>query len=218
MEEKIKSLKEIHLEKMEQGKFDYDHFLKFLLTHRIPYKQRTLKRNTHISIENQPFKHIYFIESGVISCNRDKNIIGFLGEKNIVGLSNPYTNDNSFYTMKVLQPTTVYEFDRADMLTMLLGFQEGWLFLYANNHKKEEMLFNKTLLLQEAAEHRLLVLLKEVARLFGEYRDGILVIPNYFSKTLLANYANLSTKTFTILCNEWTETGELVFDNESLAL
>lgn len=216
MEEKVKSLKEIHLERMEQGKFDYDHFLQFLLAHRIPYKQRILKRNTYLSIENQPFKHIYFIESGVISCNRDKNIIGFLGKKNIVGLSNPYTNDDSFYTLKVLQPTIVYEFDRASMLTTLLGFQEGWLFLYANNHKKDEMLFDKTLLLQEAAEHRLLVLLKEVAHLFGDYRDGILFIPNYFSKTLLANYANLSTKTFNTLCGEWAEAGQLVFDETSL--
>ncbi|MBC6309206.1 Crp/Fnr family transcriptional regulator [Listeria sp. FSL L7-1582] len=214
MEEKIKSLKEIHLENMNQGKFDYHHFLEFLLTHRIPYKKRILKRNTHIFTENQPFKNIYFIESGVISCNRDQNIIGFLGKTNIIGLSNPYTNDDSFYTMKVIHSATVYEFDRADMLTMLLSFQEGWLFLYANNHRKEEMLFNKTLLLQEAAEHRLLTLLKEVAHLFGDYRDGILFIPNYFSKALLANYANLSTKTCGILCNEWTENGELVFDGD----
>ncbi|EUJ27896.1 cAMP-binding domain-containing protein [Listeria cornellensis FSL F6-0969] len=104
------------------------------------------------------------------------------------------------------------------MLTTLLSFQEGWLFLYANNHKKEEMLFSKTLLLQETANHRLLVLLKDVARLFGEYHDGILFIPNYFSKTLLANYANLSIRTFNTLCSEWMEAGQLVFDDEPLTL
>ncbi|EUJ27897.1 hypothetical protein [Listeria cornellensis] len=77
MEEKIKSLKEIHLENIEKGKFDYDHFLEFLLTHRVPYRRRTLKRNTTLSIENQPFKHIYFIKSGALSCNKDKTSLVF---------------------------------------------------------------------------------------------------------------------------------------------
>ncbi|AQY50316.1 putative cyclic nucleotide-binding proteins (Crp-like) [Listeria weihenstephanensis FSL R9-0317] len=218
MTEKIQSLQDTYIEQIGNGAFDYDHFLEFLLSNRVPYKKKILNRNICISTENKPFKSIYFIDSGVVSCKKEGNIIGFLGGKHIIGLSNPYTKDNAFYTTKTVQSTCVYEFDRAKMLAMLLSYQFGWLFLYANNHDKEVMLVDKTQLLKEPAEYRFVTLLKEIARLFGKLRNETIYIPAYFSKTMLASYANLSTRSINTLCNDLVQKGVLVFEEESPAL
>ncbi|HDA9544943.1 TPA: Crp/Fnr family transcriptional regulator, partial [Listeria innocua] len=160
----------------------------------------------------------YFIEKGIVSLEKEKNVVSFLGSNQIAGLNDYFMAEANVYTAKVIETVTAYEFDKQDIICSIIGMQEGWLYLYLNNRNHENVLIEKCNLMRGNGESRLRESLEQLGDFFGVEKEGVLRIPKCFTRKLIANYANLSVRSVTHLCGKLIETGFLAENSKSFIL
>ncbi|EFR93180.1 conserved hypothetical protein, partial [Listeria innocua FSL J1-023] len=159
-----------------------------------------------------------FIEKGIVSLEKEKNVVSFLGFNQIAGLNDYFMAEANVYTAKVIETVTAYEFDKEDIICSIIGMQEGWLYLYLNNRNHENVLIEKCNLLRGNGESRLRESLEQLGSFFGIEKEGVLRIPKCFTRKLIANYANLSVRSVTHLCGKLIENGFLAENSKSFIL
>ncbi|HCJ4473314.1 TPA: Crp/Fnr family transcriptional regulator, partial [Listeria innocua] len=128
---------------------------------------------------------------GIVSLEKEKNIVSFLGSNQIAGLNDYFMAEANVYTAKVIETVTAYEFDKEDIFCSIIGMQEGWLYLYLNNRNHENVLIAKCNLMRGNGESRLRESLEQLGSFFGTEKEGVVRIPKCFTRKLIANYANL---------------------------
>lgn len=181
-------------------------------------KKTKISTNTILLTEDIINTKVYFIEKGIVSLEKEKNVVSFLGSNQIAGLNDYFMAEANVYTAKVIETVTAYEFDKQDIICSIIGMQEGWLYLYLNNRNHENVLIEKCNLMRGNGESRLRESLEQLGDFFGVEKEGVLRIPKCFTRKLIANYANLSVRSVTHLCGKLIETGFLAENSKSFIL
>lgn len=200
-------LVELYSHRVVRQRFNYDNFLNTLLENRVPYTKKMIPKQTILITEREADPFVYFIERGIVSLERDEQVISFLGGKQIAGLSNTFIIEESLYTFRALERCSVYAFQREAVVELLLSMQEGWIYLYVNHMNHEGFLIEQCLIMREPSEIRLKHCLAE---LLGRYvvSDGKKqMLAKCFTKKVISNYANVSTKTMTQTWKNWSDEG-----------
>ncbi|EAK9792821.1 Crp/Fnr family transcriptional regulator, partial [Listeria monocytogenes] len=185
---------DLYSKKILEEEFGYASFLQTLIDNRIPYKKTRIPTNMILLTEDTINTKVYFIEKGIVSLEKNKNVISFLGSNQIAGLNDYFMAEANVYTARVIETITAYEFDKEDIICSIIGMQEGWLYLYLNNRNHENVLIEKCNLMRGNGESRLKDSLKQIGKYFGSEKEGALRIPKCFTKKIIANYSNLSVR------------------------
>ncbi|EAH0128760.1 Crp/Fnr family transcriptional regulator [Listeria monocytogenes] len=209
---------DLYSKKILEEEFGYTCFLQTLIDNRIPYKKTRIPSNMILLIEDTINTKVYFIEKGIVSLEKNKNVISFLGSNQIAGLNDYFMAEANLYTARVIETITAYEFDKEDIICSIIGMQEGWLYLYLNNRNHENVLIEKCNLMRGNGENRLKESLEQLGRYFGNEKEGVLRIPKCFTKKIIANYSNLSVRSVTHLCRKLVEAGFLAENSKSFVL
>ncbi|EAG5585278.1 Crp/Fnr family transcriptional regulator [Listeria monocytogenes] len=209
---------DLYSKKILEEEFGYTCFLQTLIDNRIPYKKTRIPSNMILLTEDTINTKVYFIEKGIVSLEKNKNVISFLGSNQIAGLNDYFMAEANLYTARVIETITAYEFDKEDIICSIIGMQEGWLYLYLNNRNHENVLIEKCNLMRGNGENRLKESLEQLGRYFGNEKEGVLHIPKCFTKKIIANYSNLSVRSVTHLCRKLVESGFLAENSKSFVL
>ncbi|EKQ8538015.1 Crp/Fnr family transcriptional regulator [Listeria monocytogenes] len=209
---------DLYSKKILEEEFGYTCFLQTLIDNRIPYKKTRIPSNMILLTEDTINTKVYFIEKGIVSLEKNKNVISFLGSNQIAGLNDYFMAETNLYTARVIETITAYEFDKEDIICSIIGMQEGWLYLYLNNRNHENVLIEKCNLMRGNGENRLKESLEQLGRYFGNEKEGVLRIPKCFTKKIIANYSNLSVRSVTHLCRKLVEAGFLAENSKSFVL
>ncbi len=209
---------DLYSKKILEEEFGYTCFLQTLIDNRIPYKKTRIPSNMILLTEDTINTKVYFIEKGIVSLEKNKNVISFLGSNQIAGLNDYFMAEANLYTARVIETITAYEFDKEDIICSIIGMQEGWLYLYLNNRNHENVLIEKCNLMRGNGENRLKESLEQLGRYFGNEKKGVLRIPKCFTKKIIANYSNLSVRSVTHLCRKLVEAGFLAENSKSFVL
>ncbi|EJO7698943.1 Crp/Fnr family transcriptional regulator [Listeria monocytogenes] len=209
---------DLYSKKILEEEFGYTCFLQTLIDNRIPYKKTRIPSNMILLTEDTINTKVYFIEKGIVSLEKNKNVISFLGSNQITGLNDYFMAEANLYTARVIETITAYEFDKEDIICSIIGMQEGWLYLYLNNRNHENVLIEKCNLMRGNGENRLKESLEQLGRYFGNEKEGVLRIPKCFTKKIIANYSNLSVRSVTHLCRKLVEAGFLAENSKSFVL
>ncbi|EAF2184442.1 Crp/Fnr family transcriptional regulator, partial [Listeria monocytogenes] len=209
---------DLYSKKILEEEFGYTCFLQTLIDNRIPYKKTRIPSNMILLTEDTINTKVYFIEKGIVSLEKNKNVISFLGSNQIAGLNDYFMAEANLYTARVIETITAYEFDKEDIICSIIGMQEGWLYLYLNNRNHENVLIEKCNLMRGNGENRLKKSLEQLGRYFGNEKEGVLRIPKCFTKKIIANYSNLSVRSVTHLCRKLVESGFLAENSKSFVL
>ncbi|EAD3092497.1 Crp/Fnr family transcriptional regulator [Listeria monocytogenes] len=209
---------DLYSKKILEEVFGYTCFLQTLIDNRIPYKKTRIPSNMILLTEDTINTKVYFIEKGIVSLEKNKNVISFLGSNQIAGLNDYFMAEANLYTARVIETITAYEFDKEDIICSIIGMQEGWLYLYLNNRNHENVLIEKCNLMRGNGENRLKESLEQLGRYFGNEKEGVLRIPKCFTKKIIANYSNLSVRSVTHLCRKLVEAGFLAENSKSFVL
>ncbi|PMQ68135.1 Crp/Fnr family transcriptional regulator [Listeria monocytogenes] len=209
---------DLYSKKILEEEFGYTCFLQTLIDNRIPYKKTRIPSNMILLTEDTINTKVYFIEKGIVSLEKNKNVISFLGSNQIAGLNDYFMAEANLYTARVVETITAYEFDKEDIICSIIGMQEGWLYLYLNNRNHENVLIEKCNLMRGNGENRLKESLEQLGRYFGNEKEGVLRIPKCFTKKIIANYSNLSVRSVTHLCRKLVEAGFLAENSKSFVL
>ncbi|EAE8991776.1 Crp/Fnr family transcriptional regulator [Listeria monocytogenes] len=209
---------DLYSKKILEEEFGYTCFLQTLIDNRIPYKKTRIPSNMILLTEDTINTKVYFIEKGIVSLEKNKNVISFLGSNQIAGLNDYFMAEANLYTARVIETITAYEFDKEDIICSIIGMQEGWLYLYLNNRNHENILIEKCNLMRGNGENRLKESLEQLGRYFGNEKEGVLRIPKCFTKKIIANYSNLSVRSVTHLCRKLVEAGFLAENSKSFVL
>lgn len=209
---------DLYSKKILEEEFGYTCFLQTLIDNRIPYKKTRIPSNMILLTEDTINTKVYFIEKGIVSLEKNKNVISFLGSNQIAGLNDYFMAEANLYTARVIETITAYEFDKEDIICSIIGMQEGWLYLYLNNRNHENVLIEKCNLMRGNGENRLKESHKWLGRYFGNEKEGVLRIPKCFTKKIIANYSNLSVRSVTHLCRKLVEAGFLAENSKSFVL
>ncbi|EAF1707422.1 Crp/Fnr family transcriptional regulator [Listeria monocytogenes] len=209
---------DLYSKKILEEEFGYTCFLQTLIDNRIPYKKTRIPSNMILLTEDTINTKVYFIEKGIVSLEKNKNVISFLGSNQIAGLNDYFMAEANLYTARVIETITAYEFDKEDIICSIIGMQEGWLYLYLNNRNHENVLIEKCNLMRGNGENRLKESLDQLGRYFGNEKEGVLRIPKCFTKKIIANYSNLSVRSVTHLCRKLVEAGFLAENSKSFVL
>ncbi|EAE5259156.1 Crp/Fnr family transcriptional regulator [Listeria monocytogenes] len=209
---------DLYSKKILEEEFGYTCFLQTLIDNRIPYKKTRIPSNMILLTEDTINTKVYFIEKGIVSLEKNKNVISFLGSNQIAGLNDYFMAEANLYTARVIETITAYEFDKEDIICSIIGMQEGWLYLYLNNRNHENVLIEKCNLMRGNGENRLKESLEQLGRYFGNEKEGVLRIPKCFTKKIIANYSNLSVRSVTNLCRKLVEAGFLAENSKSFVL
>ncbi|MCE8089709.1 Crp/Fnr family transcriptional regulator [Listeria monocytogenes] len=209
---------DLYSKKILEEEFGYTCFLQTLIDNRIPYKKTRIPSNMILLTEDTINTKVYFIEKGIVSLEKNKNVISFLGSNQIAGLNDYFMAEANLYTARVIETITAYEFDKEDIICSIIGMQEGWIYLYLNNRNHENVLIEKCNLMRGNGENRLKESLEQLGRYFGNEKEGVLRIPKCFTKKIIANYSNLSVRSVTHLCRKLVEAGFLAENSKSFVL
>ncbi|HDT8520562.1 Crp/Fnr family transcriptional regulator [Listeria monocytogenes] len=209
---------DLYSKKILEEEFGYTCFLQTLIDNRIPYKKTRIPSNMILLTEDTINTKVYFIEKGIVSLEKNKNVISFLGSNQIAGLNDYFMAEANLYTARVIETITAYEFDKEDIICSIIGMQEEWLYLYLNNRNHENVLIEKCNLMRGNGENRLKESLEQLGRYFGNEKEGVLRIPKCFTKKIIANYSNLSVRSVTHLCRKLVEAGFLAENSKSFVL
>ncbi|EAF5349378.1 Crp/Fnr family transcriptional regulator [Listeria monocytogenes] len=209
---------DLYSKKILEEEFGYTCFLQTLIDNRIPYKKTRIPSNMILLTKDTINTKVYFIEKGIVSLEKNKNVISFLGSNQIAGLNDYFMAEANLYTARVIETITAYEFDKEDIICSIIGMQEGWLYLYLNNRNHENVLIEKCNLMRGNGENRLKESLEQLGRYFGNEKEGVLRIPKCFTKKIIANYSNLSVRSVTHLCRKLVEAGFLAENSKSFVL
>ncbi|EBD1392833.1 Crp/Fnr family transcriptional regulator, partial [Listeria monocytogenes] len=158
---------DLYSKKILEEEFGYTCFLQTLIDNRIPYKKTRIPSNMILLTEDTINTKVYFIEKGIVSLEKNKNVISFLGSNQIAGLNDYFMAEANLYTARVIETITAYEFDKEDIICSIIGMQEGWLYLYLNNRNHENVLIEKCNLMRGNGENRLKESLEQLGRYFG---------------------------------------------------
>ncbi|MBC1547682.1 Crp/Fnr family transcriptional regulator [Listeria cossartiae] len=209
---------DLYSKKILEEEFGYASFLQTLIDNKIPYKKIKMPTNMILLTEDTINTKVYFIEKGIVSLEKNKNVISFLGSNQIVGLNDYFMAEANVYTARVIETITAYEFDKEDIICSIIGMQEGWLYLYLNNRNHENILIEKCNLMRGNGESRLKDSLEQLGIFFGVEKEGVLRIPKCFTRKIIANYSNLSVRSVTHLCRKLIESGFLAENSKSFVL
>ncbi|MBC1459153.1 Crp/Fnr family transcriptional regulator [Listeria newyorkensis] len=200
-------LVELYSHRVIRSRFNYDSFLDILLENRVPYTKKMIPKQTVLIKEKEVDPFVYFIESGVVSLEREEQVISFLGTKEIAGLSNTFIIEESLYTFRTLERCQVYAFHRSALVELLLSMQEGWIYLYMNHMNHDSFLVEQCLVMREPSEIRLKHCLTGLLDKYSVFEDGKVLLAKCFTKKIISNYANVSTKTMTQTWKLWSDEG-----------
>lgn len=176
---------DLYSKKILEEEFGYTCFLQTLIDNRIPYKKTRIPSNMILLTEDTINTKVYFIEKGIVSLEKNKNVISFLGSNQIAGLNDYFMAEANLYTARVIETITAYEFDKEDIICSIIGMQEGWLYLYLNNRNHENVLIEKCNLMRGNGENRLKESLEQLGRYFGNEKKACYAFQNVSQRKLL---------------------------------
>lgn len=155
-------------------------------------KSEVIKKDRQIQT-NQFQDKIYFLRKGIVEITELDNMIYLVGSGNFLNLNGGILADNGADTsVRVIERAELLVFDRYEALYHLLGMQEGYIYLFYQERKKNEYLKKNCLLLKRKGIERLLGMLDLLAQNFGELQSDGYLLPRGITLRFLEDYTHLS--------------------------
>ncbi|MBC2369824.1 Crp/Fnr family transcriptional regulator [Listeria booriae] len=184
---------ELYDEKEIQSVFCESQLISFLTEkENIRHKRKEFKKGQYLNAGNHmENSKVYYIMEGIISVGNETDILYFIGPGHFVGLEHFMFNPQLPIEPKSLSSITLLEFEKEDILCLLVSLQEGWLYNYVINHNIliKLIVINKNLRLRPVA--RGVELAKELLPEFSKVESGITILSEVFTYTVLRKYLKI---------------------------
>ncbi|WP_430536693.1 cyclic nucleotide-binding domain-containing protein [Listeria rocourtiae] len=184
---------ELYDEKEIQSVFCESQLIRFLTeTENIRYKRKEFKKGQYLNTGNHvEDSKVYYIVEGVISIENETDILYFIGPGHFVGLEHFMFHSPLPIESKSLSNITLLEFEKEDILFLLMSLQEGWLYNYVINHNimTKLMGINKNLRLRPVS--RGVELVKELLPEFSKVESGVTIVSEFLTYTVLRKYLRI---------------------------
>ncbi len=135
---------------------------------------------------------VYFILSGIVAVKRDGNLLYFRGENHFIGLETILFSEKSEFVTSNIGRVELIEFSKVEVLELLMGLQEGWLYCYLINKDLNQLLMRNYSNFQAKPYERCKQMLTDLAKEFGSSSEPSAVLPKQFTLNLLTNYLGIS--------------------------
>ncbi|WP_179946385.1 MULTISPECIES: Crp/Fnr family transcriptional regulator [Listeria] len=187
----LTEIKELYSNDAVESNFNQQNLMKLLIqSPQVKHEYRKMKKNHVIN----PIKsnEIYFLTSGIIVSQHQDFPISLQQTNEFIGLDTIILQGDYVDNYRPIIDCEVIVFQKSEVLLELLSHQEGWLFLALEMQKQNNVLTNRYLLMNENSFSRLSATFFELASKFGVKQDDAYILPKYFSKKFISEYAGLS--------------------------
>ncbi|MBC2160146.1 Crp/Fnr family transcriptional regulator [Listeria booriae] len=154
-------------------------------------------------------RYIYRVLNGKVVLKRNDIIISIIGEGDFIGISSLFNSSNDIDSYEALEDITLLVFDKNELLLVLFGLQEGWVYLLLQEKLLNEEITNNHMLLCQTGKVRLKNTLYNLADEYGTPVSEGKLIPKCFNRTMLSSYTNLSLTTIKRLTESYMREGWL---------
>lgn len=177
--------------------------------------EKTMNKNQVLVEEGEENEQVYFIKRGIVAFTQDENIFGFEKEEHFLGLETFLFNDIQPYTIVAMEKVEVLLFVKEEIMDILMGLQEGWLYLYLLNQAEQKRVQKSCLHLHLKGSNRSKKMLIDLAKNFGQLDGEAIVLPSCFSKKTVISYFGLSFNTGKTLLEKLQREGFLLQSNKA---
>ncbi|MBC1983251.1 Crp/Fnr family transcriptional regulator [Listeria booriae] len=192
-----------HGEYLIRSQFNSKSLLTGLIEASEVHEYRSLvKRNHALICEGSSTDYLYYIKEGVVSIRQGAYTFGFIGAGHFIGLDTLLMHNKPRYTVRILETTEMYIFDRLEVMEYLFSLQEGWIFFYLLEKEARNRLLKYQHFMTYKGSERLEAMLLDLAGTFGSHNDELITLPKCFTKRRIADYANFSLNTITSLIKQ----------------
>ncbi|MBC1551743.1 Crp/Fnr family transcriptional regulator [Listeria booriae] len=200
-------------------KIQVSKFLTSLLDSTISRERLTLKKNDKIeltSTNNTPY--IFVIVSGVTGIFSTTNVaIDFAGEGDLLDY-NVYSSQ--LFGKALTDEVTIWRFEQAEVFNMIAQNQDiqiqHYHMLQAIQHRLEKKQMQATLDTKEM----IAAFIHTLASRYNPNADdqGMIELPRYFTRKMIANYAGVSLSTLTTHLQRLAEEDRVLFNTRVLLI
>ncbi|MBC2003657.1 Crp/Fnr family transcriptional regulator [Listeria booriae] len=200
-------------------KIQVSKFLTSLLDSKISRERLTLKKNDKIeltSTNNTPY--IFVIVSGVTGIFSTTNVaIDFAGEGDLLDY-NVYSSQ--LFGKALTDEVTIWRFEQAEVFNMIAQNQDiqiqHYHMLQAIQHRLEKKQMQATLDTKEM----IAAFIHTLASRYNPNADdqGMIELPRYFTRKMIANYAGVSLSTLTTHLQRLAEEDRVLFNTRVLLI
>ncbi|MBC1936205.1 Crp/Fnr family transcriptional regulator [Listeria grandensis] len=200
--------------KIQAGKF-----LTSLLESDITRDRMTLKKNDKIeltSTNNTPY--IFVIVSGVAGIFSSTNVaIDFAGEGDLLDY-NVYSSQ--LFGKALTDEVTVWRFAQSDVFNKIAASSEIQLQHYHMLQTIQRRLEKKQIQATLDMKNRIAAFIHTLATRYNPKADdqGMIELPRYFSRKMIANYAGISLSTLTTHLQQLMEEDRVIFNKRVLLI
>ncbi|WP_088810172.1 MULTISPECIES: Crp/Fnr family transcriptional regulator [Listeria] len=175
----------------------YDYFnelqLKELLTSNLQGSMKKIRIDrSRVLLSKTENTKVYFILSGIVAARKDGNLLYFRGENRFIGLESILFSEDSELVTLNIGKVELIEFPKVEVLELLMGLQEGWLYCYLINKDLNQVLMRNYSNFQAKPYERSKQMLTDLAKEFGGSSELSVVLPKQFTLTILTNYLGIS--------------------------
>lgn len=158
-------------------------------------KKRIMTKNQILVEEGLENERVFYIKQGIVAFTRNESIFNFEQEGHFIGLETFLFNDIQPYTIVAMEKMEVLLFVKEEILDILMGLQEGWLYLYLLNKAEQQRIQKNCIHLHLKGNDRSRKMLADLANNFGKVEGDAIVLPKCFSKKIVISYLGLSFNT-----------------------
>ncbi|MBC1525570.1 Crp/Fnr family transcriptional regulator [Listeria booriae] len=200
-------------------KIQVSKFLTSLLDSTISRERLTLKKNDKIeltSTNNTPY--IFVIVSGVTGIFSTTNVaIDFAGEGDLLDY-NVYSSQ--LFGKALTDEVTIWRFEQAEVFNMIAQNQDIQIQHYHMLQTIQRRLEKKQMQATLDTKELIAALIHTLASRFNPTADdqGMIELPRYFTRKMIANYAGVSLSTLTTHLQRLAEEDRVLFNTRVLLI
>lgn len=207
----LKGLMELYNREEIESLFNESRLISLLMNkYQLKPKEKTMNKSQILVEEGRENEQVYYIKRGIVGFTQDENIFGFEKEGHFLGLETFLFNDVQPYTIVAMEKMEVFIFVKEDIMDILMGLQEGWLYLYLLNQAEQKRVQKSCLHLHLKGSSRSKKMLIDLAKNFGTIEGQAIVLPGCFSKKTVISYFGLSFNTGKTLLEKLQREGFLL--------
>ncbi|MBA3925701.1 Crp/Fnr family transcriptional regulator [Listeria rustica] len=175
-------------------------------------EEKIFYKKEKILSENLIHDYIYFIQSGVCVAWRNEHATYFVGEHDIVGMNDILGNEKSATSVIALTDVTTWRFSKKEVMSKLMYSQEGAFYLFQYMKETNKKLLQAQMWQMKDTKDRLISTLTHLGKLYGEEDDEHIIIPKFFTKSIVSNYLGMSRQHMTTLYRNLVNEGIFTTD------
>ncbi|WP_099225373.1 Crp/Fnr family transcriptional regulator [Listeria costaricensis] len=163
------NIKNVHIDFQPQNLFE-----RLINENKIHYKEKVFSKGSFIVKEKTQHNYIYFIKDGIVSVEKQEDIYTFFPKGNFIGLNVLSRERSPFFSFVAFTDVEVIRFDRAEVETYLNRMQERWLFLYVQEQRFRDHIYECYLFRREKGIEKVELAITFINKIFPNPTQRVL--------------------------------------------